>query len=672
MTKRIISLVLAVTMLLSVGALCASAETVLAASDEAIRILKAEEGFSSTPYWDYAQWTVGYGTKCPDDKLEEYRQNGISQEEAETLLRTYITRFESELHAFMIRTGVQLNQNQFDALMLFSYNCGTGWTYDTSGVLYNAIVGGATGSELINAFSRWCNAGGQIKLFLLRRRLCEANIYLNGAYSQTAPEQFGYVLYDACGGVAKPNVQGYDTVQTAAVLSTPTFAGYTFAGWFTAKEGGTEVKVLDASVRNARLYARWKDGQGNVATQQPEEGTAVTVTANYVNVRSGPGTNYGVTGSVNTGDQLVITNVQDGTGYTWGQFRGGWVCLKYTNYDIVTAAPEQGGSTGDTGNTGSAAGRTGTVRVNDCLRVRSGPSTGYAVVKYLDNGTRVEILEEKLVGSVIWGKIAEGWISLDYVELDAATQQPTLPEATTPPATEPPATEPPATEPPATEPPAEQPSETPEDTSGLWSGTVKVNDILRVRSGPSTNNPVVGYLSNGTKVTITEKTASGSMTWGKTSAGWISLDYVVMDTQSSDAPAASAVTGTVKVSDYLRVRSGPGTSYAIAAYLTNGTSVEITEQKTVGSTVWGKISKGWISMDYVQVGGSSSQPQQSTTNAKTVIADCLRIRSAAGTSNSIVGYLYEGAKVEILETASANGTTWGRISKGWISMDYVR
>ena len=243
MTKRIISLVLAVTMLLSVGALCASAETVLAASDEAIRILKAEEGFSSTPYWDYAQWTVGYGTKCPDDKLEEYRQNGISQEEAETLLRTYITRFESELHAFMIRTGVQLNQNQFDALMLFSYNCGTGWTYDTSGVLYNAIVGGATGSELINAFSRWCNAGGQIKLFLLRRRLCEANIYLNGAYSQTAPEQFGYVLYDACGGVAKPNVQGYDTVQTAAVLSTPTFAGYTFAGWFTAKEGGTEVKA---------------------------------------------------------------------------------------------------------------------------------------------------------------------------------------------------------------------------------------------------------------------------------------------------------------------------------------------------------------------------------------------------------------------------------------------
>ena len=46
-------------------------------SDDAIEILKLEEGFSTYPYWDYAQWTVGYGTRCPDDKLEEYRKNGL-------------------------------------------------------------------------------------------------------------------------------------------------------------------------------------------------------------------------------------------------------------------------------------------------------------------------------------------------------------------------------------------------------------------------------------------------------------------------------------------------------------------------------------------------------------------------------------------------------------------
>ena len=62
----------------------------------------------------------------------------------------------------------------------------------------------------------------------------------------------------------------------------------------------------------------------------------------------------------------------------------------------------------------------------------------------------------------------------------------------------------------------------------------------------------------------------------------------------------------------------------------------------------------------------------SRTETKTVTASCLRIRSAAGTSNKIVGFLYKGAKVEILETKSVNGTTWGKTAKGWISMEYVK
>lgn len=660
--KRMIGLILAVAVFVSIAAVGVSAETVLAASDEAIRILKLEEGFSTTPYWDYAQWTVGYGTKCPDDKLEEYRQNGISEEEAELLLRTYITRFESELHGFMIRTGVQLNQNQFDALLLFSYNCGSGWTYETTGGLYNAVVSGATGNELIDALSRWCNAGGQIKTFLLRRRLCEANIYLNGVYSQTAPANFGYVLYDACGGTATPNIQGFHTELTATILSKPAYEGYTFDGWYTARDGGTEVKVLDASVRNARLYARWKDSQGNVAVDKPEDGVTVTVTANDVNVRSGPGTNYGVTSSVSTGEQLVITAVEEGSGYTWGKFRGGWVCLKYTNYDIVKPPVQE--------DTPKPATRMGTVKVNDALRVRSGPSTGYGVVEYLKNGTRVEILEEKIVGSMVWGKISTGWISLDYVQMDAKPEETVPPAETEPPETEPPETQPPETEPPVTqptEPPVAPPQETPEDTSVNLTGTVKVSDMLRVRSGPSTNTAVVGYLKPGQKVTITEKTTSGNMTWGKISNGWISLDYVVLDAQST-GPAAS-VNGTVKVNDLLRVRSGPGTSYAISAFLSNGTKVKITEQKIVNSSLWGKIDKGWISLDYVVLDGQSAQTQKQT---KTVTADCLRVRSAAGTSNTIVGYLYRNAKVEILQTVSVGGTAWGKTAKGWISLDYVK
>ena len=651
MKKRLASLVLAVAILLSVAVVGVSANSVLTASDDAIRILKLEEGFSSKPYWDYAQWTVGYGTACPEDKREYYTQNGITEAEAEELLRYHVARFEGELYKFMNKTGVQLNQNQFDALLLFSYNCGSAWSYDTSGGLYNAVISGAEGNQVIDAFSRWCNAGGQIKTFLLRRRLSEANMYLNGEYAQSAPSHYGYVLYDACGGVSKPNVQGYDTQLTAQIIPTPTYEGYQFEGWYTQRVGGDKVTVLDASVKNSRLYAHWTDGQGNDPAQDATDGVKVTVTANDVNVRQGPGTNYSIVSSANTGEQLIITQTATGSGYTWGKFQGGWICLKYTNYDTVSKNEEEKPAAPST--------RMGTVKVSDCLRVRSGPSTGYGVVDYLDNGTRVEILEQKIVGSMIWGKISSGWISLDYVTLDPVEEKPaapSVPEETTPPATEPPATE---------------PEKEPEPAPQTWTGTVKVNDFLRVRSGPSTSTAVVDYLSPNQKVTITEKTTSGSMTWGKISSGWISLDYVVLDKTESDTSASQTITGTVKVNDFLRVRTGPGTSYAIAGYLSPNAKVEITERKNVGGTTWGKTAKGWISLDYVVLDKQSGSSAPHTVT-KTVTADCLRVRKSAGTSYAVVGYLYTGAKVEILETTTVGNTQWGRIAKGWISMDYVK
>ena len=138
-----------------------------------------------------------------------------------------------------------------------------------------------------------------------------------------------------------------------------------------------------------------------------------------------------------------------------------------------------------------------------------------------------------------------------------------------------------------------------------------------------------------------------------------------------------AVTGTVNVREWLRVRSGPGTSYAVAGYLSPKQKVTITEQKTAGGKQWGKIAEGWISMDYVILDkaqtstGSTATTTQKTT--KTIIADCLRVRRDAGTNNAIVGYLYYGSKVEILETKKgSDGATWGRIATGWIHMGYTK
>ena len=72
----------------------------------------------------------------------------------------------------------------------------------------------------------------------------------------------------------------------------------------------------------------------------------------------------------------------------------------------------------------------GTVTVND-LNVRDEASVTGKVVKQLPINTRVEILEQKTIDGVEWGRIESGWISMSYVQLDGAdVEEPTEPEVT--------------------------------------------------------------------------------------------------------------------------------------------------------------------------------------------------------------------------------------------------
>ena len=690
MKKRIISFLIAIIMLLGfapVGSVPVRAEetvlaateenvsavtepSILTASDNCLSVLKAEEGFSRTPYWDFTQYTVGYGTRCPADMVEYYTQNGITEAEAEVLLRNHLAGMERDIHIKMIdRYGLNLTQNQFDALVLFSYNCGTGWAYETGGTFHQAIATGATGNDLIRAFALWCSAGNQIRTFLLRRRLSEANMYLNAVYSKTPPDNYCYVLYDANGGSTSPRSQGYDSNLTATPFPVATMDGYTFQGWFTAKTGGTQVTVLDASTKNATLYAQWADASGNKPPETgatPQNPVTITVTGTDVNLRQGPGTNYTRVGVAQKGQQFVITETASGSGYTWGKFDGGWIALQYTDYE--TAVNNQGSTTTPPETTPPTTEPpateppvteppvteppvtqpeqpkvTGTINVQEWLRVRSGPGTSYSVVGYLKPQQKVEILEQSTVGSMKWGKISDGWISMDYVILDSNGSS----------------------------------NNDNNSTVTSWTGKVIADELL-IRSGPGTNYSILGYLTEGTPVTITEKKTNGSMEWGKISRGWISLTYVQLNDNggsSNTTPApeqnTTAVTGYANVQEWLNVRSGPGTSYSITGKLKPRETVTITERKTVGGTQWGKISTGWVSMDYIVLNTSgSAQPQAAT---KTITADCLRVRKDAGTSNTIVGYLYYGAKVQILETKTiSNGEVWGRISTGWISMAYAK
>ena len=312
--KRMISLLLSMVLLLgtvAVAAVPASAKSEFIISDTCVQMIKDMEGFDKYPRWDYSQWTVGHGTRCPDKDLDRYRKNGITYEEADALLREYANSFGNSVNSFVDKHGLKVNQAQFDALLLFTYNFGTNWMVK-DGSFRAGLLSGLKGNDFLFEIGQWCHVtGGQILTNLIKRRLIEANMYLNGEYSTTVRENYCYVIYDFNGGDGITDVQCYDSNNPVASKVTPTRSGYTFAGWYTAKTGGHKVTKLDASVRNMKLYARWVEGtNAPVEDETPDisvddttkiDPVKVTVSANGVNLRKGPGTNYPSCGVVYKG-----------------------------------------------------------------------------------------------------------------------------------------------------------------------------------------------------------------------------------------------------------------------------------------------------------------------------------------------------------------------------------
>ena len=91
-----------------------------------LEMIKSFEGFDAYPYWDYSQWTVGYGTSCGTDKntYPSQYENGITEVQATALMLDKMQSYVNAVNKFMKSYEVKLNQNQFDALVSFSYNCG--------------------------------------------------------------------------------------------------------------------------------------------------------------------------------------------------------------------------------------------------------------------------------------------------------------------------------------------------------------------------------------------------------------------------------------------------------------------------------------------------------------------------------------------------------------------
>lgn len=247
-------------------------------SPEILDFIKEREGFSRTPYWDYQQFTIGYGTCCGYSKEEvpEEYWNGITPEEAETLLRASIaSNYAKSVSQYEARENLDFTQGQFDALVSFTFNLGAGWTKEEC-MLTNWLENPTTDLQLVWSMGVWCRAGGSILTGLCTRRIRESEIFLYNDYSGTESHpSYCYVKYTGAGSLLTvdhtDDVGYYVLGNTYGELPSPVWtpssktttatasntSSRTFVGWFT--EDGMEITSSSIVQNDQTLTAHWKD-----------------------------------------------------------------------------------------------------------------------------------------------------------------------------------------------------------------------------------------------------------------------------------------------------------------------------------------------------------------------------------------------------------------------------
>jgi len=146
-------------------------------SAELIDFVKSYEGFSAIAYDDSTGViAIGYGTTRKD----YVALGSITEIQATQFLKEEINDMAKQIKSNLDSKGVVLNQNQFDALCSFAYNCGVGALFGST--LYKRILNGVRDSSLKDNFTAWSKAGGKTMQGLINRRIEEYQIFTNADY----------------------------------------------------------------------------------------------------------------------------------------------------------------------------------------------------------------------------------------------------------------------------------------------------------------------------------------------------------------------------------------------------------------------------------------------------------------------------------------------------------
>ena len=140
-------------------------------SEAGIGLIKKFEGLRLKAYKPVATekyYTIGYGHYGADVE----KGMTITEERAEELLKEDIRSIEVYINDMRIN----FLQEQFDALVSWIYNLGTG--NFRSSTMYRYILYEKDDLDITDQMVKWTHAGGKVLPGLVRRRVDEANMFL--------------------------------------------------------------------------------------------------------------------------------------------------------------------------------------------------------------------------------------------------------------------------------------------------------------------------------------------------------------------------------------------------------------------------------------------------------------------------------------------------------------
>ena len=429
---------------------------------------------------------------------------------------------------------------------------------------------------------------------------------------------------------------------------------------------GTTITVTDTSnsewyaVRLSNgstgyIYAEYISMSTGGSTSNGEERSAKTT--EYVNFRSGPGTNYNSKGVIALGTTVTVTDTSNAQWYAVRLSNGstGYIFAEYisftgSNTPSATAAPTQAPSNGSEQS----------AKTTEYVNFRSGPGTNYSSKGVIALGTTVTVTD---TSNSEWYAVrlsngSTGYIFAQYLKLNSSSS------ATATPA------------------PTQAPSGSEQ--------SAKTTEYVNFRSGPGTNYSSKGVIALGTTVTVTDTSNSEwyAVRLSNGSTGYIFAQYLKLNSSSSatatPAPtqAPSGSEQSAKTTEYVNFRSGPGTNYSSKGVIASGTTVTVTDRS---NSQWYAVrlangSTGYIFAQYLKVTGTSSAtptPTQAPSNDGTVQAKLtadVNLRRGAGTNYGVIKVIGTGTTVTVTD---ASNSQWYKVklsdgTEGYLFSEYLK